>query len=223
MPSSMCCPVGFSRQCMMVSASSSNQLRRSSGDHTPTLLSHPARLVVELTSGLTVTTRLAASGASRVRSSRVRPSAACVVVVASGVRPISAGTAGGAVTGDLVAAQPLRGGIAHRARRGVGLEPGPRRRRVHAERRGEVGELLVAQQRRMILRMALDRQAVTLDRVGDDHRRPAVVDLRVRLPQRVQVVPAQVADRLDQGAIVQFGDQAPDGLAVLAGPRQPVA
>jgi len=52
----MCCPFGFSRQCMMVSESSANQLRRSSVDHTPTLLSQPARLVVELTSGLTVTT-----------------------------------------------------------------------------------------------------------------------------------------------------------------------
>ena len=75
----------------------------------------------------------------------------------------------------------------------------------------------------MILRMTLDRQAVTLDRVGDDHRRPAVVDLRIRIPERVHVVPAQVADRLDQRPVVEFGDQAPDGLAVLAGPRQPVA
>ena len=63
MPSSMCCPVGFSRQCRIVSASSANQSVRSLADHTPTLFTHPPRLVLELTSGLTVTTRPAASGA----------------------------------------------------------------------------------------------------------------------------------------------------------------
>jgi hypothetical protein len=42
MPSFMCLAVGFSRQYMMVSASSSNQFWRSVGDHAPTLLSHPA-------------------------------------------------------------------------------------------------------------------------------------------------------------------------------------
>jgi hypothetical protein len=47
---------------MIVSGSSANQLRRSSADQTPTLFSQPARLVVELTSGLTVMTRLATSG-----------------------------------------------------------------------------------------------------------------------------------------------------------------
>src|ERR687889_277208 len=41
MPSSMCWPVGRSRQCRIVSASSANQLRRSSCDQTPTLLTEP--------------------------------------------------------------------------------------------------------------------------------------------------------------------------------------
>ena len=72
---------------------------RSLADHTPTLFTHPPRLVLELTSGLTVTTRAAASGASRVRSSRARPSAACVVATPVGVRPRSFGTPGGAWCG----------------------------------------------------------------------------------------------------------------------------
>ena len=100
MPSSMCCPVGFSRQCRMVSASSANQSVRSRADHTPTLFTQPPRLVLELTSGLTVTTRAAASGASRVRSSRARPSAAWVVATPVGERPRSSGTAGGACGGE---------------------------------------------------------------------------------------------------------------------------
>ena len=95
-PSSMCCPVGRSRQCRIVSASSANQSVRSCAAHTPTLFTHPPRLVLELTSGLTVTTRRATSGATRVRSSSARPSAAWVVAVPVGVRPKSAGTSGGA-------------------------------------------------------------------------------------------------------------------------------
>jgi hypothetical protein len=93
MPSSTCWPVAFSRQCRIVSGSSANQSRRSSCDQTPTLFTQPPRLVDELTSGLTVTTRAPTSGAARLRSSRVRPSAAWVVPLPCGVRPRSAGTA----------------------------------------------------------------------------------------------------------------------------------
>lgn len=100
MPSSMCWPVGFSCQCMTVSASSLNQLVRSSADHTPTLFTQPARLVLELTSGLTVTSLRATAGAARLTSSKVRPKAACVVAVPDGVLPKSTGTAGGAVAGS---------------------------------------------------------------------------------------------------------------------------
>jgi hypothetical protein len=90
----MCWPVGFSRQCRIVSGSSSNQSLRSAGDQTPTLFTQPPRLVDEDTSGHRVTTRRAASGASRVRSSNARPSAACVVARPEGVRPMSVGSAG---------------------------------------------------------------------------------------------------------------------------------
>ena len=115
MPSSMCCPVGFSRQCRMVSASSANQSVRSRADHTPTLFTQPPRLVLELTSGLTVTTRAAAPGASRVRSSRARPSAAWVVATPAGERPRSCGTAGGA----------CRGGAGRRSRLAVCAHSSP--------------------------------------------------------------------------------------------------
>ncbi len=100
MPSSRCCPVGRSRQCRIVSGSSANQSTRSRADHTPTLFTQPPRFVDELTSGQSVTTRAAASGAERVRSSRVRPSAACVVAVPDGVRPMSVGTDGTGGAGD---------------------------------------------------------------------------------------------------------------------------
>src|SRR3954452_903991 len=99
MPSSTCWPLGRSRQCRIVSLSSANQSLRSSDDHTPTLFTQPPRLVLELTSGLTVTTRGPASGAALLRSSRVRPSAAWVVAVPDGVRPRSAETAGAAAVG----------------------------------------------------------------------------------------------------------------------------
>ena len=75
-----------SRQCSAVSVSSANQSVRSAGDQTPTLLIQPPRLVLELTSGLTVTTRLAASGASLVKSRSTRPSAAWVDAVPADVR-----------------------------------------------------------------------------------------------------------------------------------------
>ena len=92
MPSSTCWPVGRSRQCRTVSASSANQFSCSTSAHTPTLFTQPPRFVEELTSGLTVTTRAPTSGAARLRSSRVRPRAACVVAVPEGVRPRSVGT-----------------------------------------------------------------------------------------------------------------------------------
>ena len=56
--------------------------------------------------------------------------------------------------------------------------------------------------------MALGGQAVALHRVGEDHRRPGVVDrARTPSPSASQVVPAQVAHRGVQGVVVQPGDQ----------------
>src|SRR5664279_4219487 len=68
MPSSTCWPVGRSRQCRMVSVSSANQFGRSWGGQNPPLFTQPPRLVLELTSGLTVTTRrLGEQGGGLVR------------------------------------------------------------------------------------------------------------------------------------------------------------
>ena len=170
MPSSMCCPVGFSRQCRMVSASSANQSVRSRADHTPTLFTQPPRLVLELTSGLTVTTRLAASGASRVRSSRARPSAAWVVAVPDGVRPRSCGTAGGACRGE--AGRRSRAAVcAHSpaaALSGAGRCQGwPGSAPACAASSASWASVSSAE---WFCGMPLDGQAVALDRVGQDDR-----------------------------------------------------
>ena len=119
--------MGRSRQCRIVSGSSANQSTRSRAAHTPTLLTQPPRLVDELTSGASVTTRAAASGADRVRSSSARPSAAWVVAVPDGVRPRSAGTAGGATAGT--GSRRSRAAVLG-AQRGLGRAVRERRPRV---------------------------------------------------------------------------------------------
>ena len=66
--------------------------------------------------------------------------------------------------------------------------------------------------------MALGRQAVALDRVGDDDGGPGVVDLRVGGAQRVEVVAAEVADGAEQRGVVEAGDQRGDRGAVVPAP-----
>src|SRR6202012_1635383 len=216
MPSSMCCPAGFSRQCRIVSLSSANQSRPPRQDHTPTLLTQPPRLVLELTSGLTVTIRFPASGAARLRSSRARPSAAWVVPVPAGGRPRAPGVSGGSLTGTGVPGRAARGG---RARGGLGGPVGellPGQVGADAEAAGELGDLRGGQQRGVILRMALDGQAVALDRVGEDHGRAGVVDLREGLIERPQVVTAKVAHRLPQRLVGDGGEDVADGVRARA-------
>ena len=60
-------------------------------------------------------------------------------------------------------------------------------------------------------------------RVGDEDRRPGVVDLRERGAQGVQVMTTQVADRADQGVVVEFTDQRRDrgAAGALAGQPHP--
>ncbi len=207
MPSSRCCPSGRSRQCRIVSGSSANQSTRSRADQTPTLFTQPPRLVEELTSGHSVTTRRAASGADRVRSSSARPSAAWVVAVPLGVRPMSVGTDGAAAgrTGSRRSRSATCG--AQPGRRGAVGEPRPRGRRIGAGALRELAELGVGELRGVVLRVPLAGQPVALHGVGEDHRGAAVVDRRERLAERGQVVPAQVAHRGVQGRVVQLGDQ----------------
>ena len=178
---------GWSRRCRArragrspspASAGSSPGRRRTSpagrrATRRPTLFTQPPRLVDELTSGLTVTTRAPTSGAARLRSSRVRPSAAWVVALPCGVRPRSAGTAG-LSTVDTGGRRSRPAAAASRPAGALSAgKPGPRVGRVEPEPVGQRGQLAGGQQRGMVLRVPLDGQPVPLERVRDDHRRPA--------------------------------------------------
>ena len=139
----------------------------------------------------------------------------------AGVRPRSCGTAGGACPGDARAAQPP-GGL--RAQRAAAL---PRRAARCHGRPGSAPSCAASspiwasrQQRGMVLRMPLDGQAVALDRVGQDHRRPAVVDRLERFVQRRQVMPAEVADGARQAASSRSAMSRASGLVAA---RQPAA
>src|SRR6185312_4664654 len=118
-------------------------------------------------------------------------------------------------------AQTLSGVEADTSGGAFGTEAAPRSRGILAEGGGEFAELFLGQQRRMILRVTLNRKAIALDRVSDDHRGPGVVDLFVRLPQRVQVVPAQVGDRGGEPVIVEFGYETGDFIRAGAVAGQP--
>ncbi len=173
---------GAGRWAARASAGSSRGRRRTSRaarprDQTPTLFTQPPRLVDELTSGQSVTTRRAASGASRVRSSRARPERglggggarrACGRCRRAARAPARRHRARGA-------AAPRSPRTARRPAEPVG-EPRPRVVGVGADARGELAELLGGEQRRVVLRVALGGQPVALDRVGEDHGRPGVVD-----------------------------------------------
>ena len=183
MPSSRCWPSGRSRQCRMVSGSSANQSTRSRADHTPTLFTQPPRLVDDETSGASVTTRFAASGAVRVRSSRVRPSAAWVVACPPGVAADVGGQLGHGVRRDGRAAEAI-GGVAAQRRGGRRCrEAGPGLVGGRADLLGQLAPLLGGEQRGVVLRVALRGQAVALDRVREEHGRAGVVDGFERLAQ----------------------------------------
>ena len=128
--------------------------------------------------------------------------------------------------------QPPGGLRAHLARRaGLGAAA-PRLAGIGAQGGGELGYLLLGEQRRVVLRMALDRQPVALDRVGHDHRGPVIGDGPERGVQRAEVVPAQVADGPGQGRVVEVGDERRDRLVAAraawlrsssgAAPQQPL-
>ena len=181
MPSSMWRPRVVSCQCTSVWGSSANQSRRSPTDQIPDLLIQPPRFVELATSGLTVTTRSATSGASCTRSTKKRPNACWVDSWPRCLRPSVGGTSGGSRAARARRARARRG-------RGAQLGLGAARRRSCAQGSSasapscsrELRELLGGQQRRVVLRVALDRQRPALDRVGEDHRRPVVLDRRGR-------------------------------------------
>src|SRR5215216_5500102 len=89
----------ISCQWTSVCESSANQSRRSPTDQMPALLIQPPRLVELATSGLTVTTRSATSGASCTRSTKKRPKACCVDSFPRCLRPSAGGGSGGGCSG----------------------------------------------------------------------------------------------------------------------------
>ena len=68
---------------------------------------------------------------------------------------------------------------------------------VRPSRVAQLVDLLGGQQRRVVARVAGDRQAPALDRVGEQHARPVLlrVALGERLQQRAEVVAGQVGDQ----------------------------
>ena len=173
MPSSMCCPWSDSRQRTSVSVSSANQSMRSPTFQMPALLIQPPRFVEEPTSGDTVTTRAATSGASCSRSTQKRPSACWVDSRPRCSRP-SDGRDGRRLGRPnrlaLAAARPSRRTARPPASRP--RSPPTGRHGSVPSCRGQLGELLVGQQRRVVGGMALGRQPPALDRVGEDDARP---------------------------------------------------
>ena len=147
----------------------------------PALLIQPPRFVEVPTSGETVTTRSATSGASRTRSTKKRPNACCVDARPVCSRPRPAGTSGGGATNFGGGRSSRRPVAAHSSASALpSAKPRPRIARVGPELAGEVGVLLVVQQRGVVGRVALGRQRPALDRVREDdgragsaRRRPA--------------------------------------------------
>ncbi len=219
----MCWPWSFSRQRTSVSVSSANQSMRSPTDQIPALLIQPPRLVEVPTSGDTVTTRAATSGASRSRSTQKRPNACWVDSRPRCSRPSDAGTAGGSRSSTGSRRSRAAASAHSRRLRRVVLEAGPRVVRIGAQHGRQLGELLGREQRRVVGRMALGRQPPALDRVGE-HDARAVAHLVGRpeaVDQRAEVVAAEVAERGQQIGVVAGEHRRPR--AAAAARRRPPA
>ena len=127
---------------------------------------------------------------------------------------------GGRATGlRLVAGQRSGRRCAHLRLRAVGREGGPGIAGVGAQLVGQLIELLRGEKGRVVLRMALDGQRPTLDRVGEDHRGPVLLDGAIGVDQPVQVVAAEVAERGPELVVGQIAHQA--GQAAV-GVREPL-
>ena len=158
-------------------------------DQIPTLLIQPPRFVEVPTSGETVTTRSATSGASRTRSTKKRPNACWVEAVPLCSRPRSSGTAGGAAAPGEPRAPAAARALAHSSASGVpsaNVAHGSAGSAPSALR--QLAVLRLGQQRGVVGRVALGRQPPALDRVGEDDRRPVAhrVGLAVAVEQRAR-------------------------------------
>ena len=126
-------PPVVSCQCTSVWVSSANQSRRSPTDQIPDLLIQPPRFVELATSGLTVTTRSATSGASCTRSTKKRPKACWVDSLPRCLRPSVGRHLGRRARLGLLARERRRGGGRELALRAARVEGRPRVLRVRAQ------------------------------------------------------------------------------------------
>jgi len=110
---------------------------------------------------------------------------------------VDAGHDVASVTGD----RPPREAVADRRGR-------PRRFDLGAQR----GDLLARQQRRVVTRVARDRETPALDGVGEDDTRPIghLVALPVGVEQRLDVVAAEIGDERPELVVVDVGDERLD-------------
>ena len=127
---------------------------------------------------------------------------------------------GGRARLGVVARQRGAGRCRQLALRAGRVEGRPGVGRVRAEPVRQLRELLVREQSGVVLRVALDRQRPSLDRVGEDHGRPVVLHVAVRLDQLADVVAAEVAEGRAQLDVAQLiGERGELGAA----PREALA
>ena len=211
MPSSMCCPLG---DWLQRSIGSSLHCRCSSGAKTPALLMQPPRLVEVATSGAVVTRYGATAGlrasstsdpAERLlgRDRLGRRAARCSPAPSTAGWP-SAGRGPAARAGALT--QHARPAWPGRAAPTRCSRPG---RSLGAASSTWVG----GEQRGVVERVAGDRQAPALDRVGEEHARP-VADLR-----RTRGSAASSASRSWPPRSVTSGASSSSECSAHAGPR----
>ena len=198
MPSSMWRPWSDSRQRTSVSVSSANQSIRSPGFQMPALLIQPPRLVEVPTSGLTVTTRSATSGASRVRSTKKRPNACWVLALPVCLRPRSGGSVGAGTAG--VGSRRSRSPTVRHSSPAAPSSGWNGASGVLPQLGGQLAVLRVVEQRGVVGRVALGGQRPALDRVGEDDGRAVLdrVGLAVAVDQAREVVAAEVAEGGEQ-------------------------
>ncbi len=175
------------------------------------------------TSGETVTTRSATSGASRARSTKKRPNACCVDSLPRCSRPRSGGIAGGFTTKNGGSSRASRRAVA--AHSSAAAEPSGKRAQGSAGSAptcsARSAYCCVVEQRRVVGGVALRRQRPALDRVREHDARPVAhgVGLAVAVDQRAEVVAAEVAERRQQLAVVEVAGVDLQPLAQLAGGR----
>ena len=178
------------------------------------------------TSGDTVTTRAATSGASRSRSTQKRPNACWVDSRPRCSRPSVGGTAGGSTIRTGSRSSRAAAAVHSSASGEPGSKPAHGSSGSVPSACGQLRELLGRQQRRVVGGMALGRQPPALDRVGEDDARPVAhrVGLAEAFDQRAEVVAAEVAEGGQQVGVVagEDADLEPAPQILRVGPQEPL-